>query len=124
MVHDPRAWSKLREFLLQWLKVDQYPDLAKDPKRFPGFDEAVASDLRASLDLFLEQARQHEESAPAEGIAKALLFLLYNWQLSHPQVVFRARELDQWVQSGEYERILGGHYLREENGGVASSPGA
>lgn len=55
MVSDPRAWSKMREFLLQWLKVDQYPDLSKDPKRYPGFDESVASDLRTSLEIFLEQ---------------------------------------------------------------------
>src|SRR4051794_27067866 len=36
------------------LKVDQAPDLSKDPGRFPGFDRAVASDLRTSLELFLE----------------------------------------------------------------------
>src|SRR5262249_48147646 len=40
--------------LLQWLKVDQVPDLSKDRSRFPGFDEAVASDLRTSLELFLD----------------------------------------------------------------------
>src|SRR5205823_3262597 len=39
MLADPRAWFKIREFLLQWLKVDQYPDLGKDPKQFPGFDQ-------------------------------------------------------------------------------------
>ena len=46
--------SKMREFLMQWLKVDQIPELAKDPALFPDFDEEVASDLRTSLDLFLE----------------------------------------------------------------------
>ena len=35
MVGDLRARAKLREFFLQWLKVDQVPDIAKDPKRFP-----------------------------------------------------------------------------------------
>ena len=54
MLADPRAKAKLREFLLTWLKVDHAPDLAKDPKRFPGFDAAVASDLRTSLELFLD----------------------------------------------------------------------
>ena len=54
LLTDPRAWFKLREFLLQWLKVDQVPDLGKDTKKFPGFDEAVASDLRTSLEVFLE----------------------------------------------------------------------
>src|SRR5205807_7540046 len=62
MAADQRAWSKLREFLLQWLKIDQYPDLAKDPKRYPGFDQAAASDLRASLELFLEQICWSEKS--------------------------------------------------------------
>jgi cytochrome c553 len=54
MLADPRAKAKLREFLHVWLKVDNNPDLAKDPKRLPGFDPAVAADLRASLDLFLD----------------------------------------------------------------------
>ena len=35
MVADLRTRAKVREFLLQWLKVDQVPDLAKDPKVFP-----------------------------------------------------------------------------------------
>lgn len=54
MLTDPRARAKLREFLLTWLKVDQHPELAKDPKRFPDFTPAVASDLRTSLELFLD----------------------------------------------------------------------
>ena len=54
MVSDPRARSKVREFLLQWLRVDQGPEVAKDPKAFPGFDETVVADLRSSLGLFLD----------------------------------------------------------------------
>ena len=54
MVPGPRTRSKLREFFLQWLKVDAIPDVAKDPGKFPDFTEAIASDLRTSLDLFLE----------------------------------------------------------------------
>ena len=37
MLADLRTRSKLREFLLQWLKVDQPPEIAKDKERFPGF---------------------------------------------------------------------------------------
>ena len=65
----PSGWSptcgrraKLREFFLQWLKVDQVADLAKDPKRFPDFDAAVASDLRTSLELFLDDVVWSEAS--------------------------------------------------------------
>jgi hypothetical protein len=54
MVADPRTRAKLREFFFQWLKVDHVPDVAKDPMRFPEFGPGVASDLRTSLDLFLD----------------------------------------------------------------------
>jgi cytochrome c553 len=54
MLGDLRARGKLHDFFMQWLKVDQSPDLGKDPKLFPKFDPAVASDLRTSLELFVE----------------------------------------------------------------------
>jgi len=62
MLADPRAHAKVREFFLAWLKVDPAPDLAKDSKRFPGFDAAIASDLRSSLDLFLDDLLWSETS--------------------------------------------------------------
>ena len=54
MLNDPRAKAKLREFLVIWLKLDQVKELAKDAKRFPGFDADLASDLRTSLELFVD----------------------------------------------------------------------
>jgi hypothetical protein len=54
MVGDLRTHAKVRAFLLQWLKVDPAPDLSKAPERFPGFDKATATDLRTSLELFLD----------------------------------------------------------------------
>lgn len=54
MANDPRAWNKLRDFLLLWLKVDEIPDIVKNGKRFPEFDPAVAADLRTSLEIYLE----------------------------------------------------------------------
>ena len=58
----PSAWramsapcAKLRELFLQWLKVDQVSEISKDPKRYPEFNEQIASDLRTSLDLFLDE---------------------------------------------------------------------
>src|SRR5262245_2377682 len=54
MLSDPRARSKVREFFLTWLRIDQPPDLGKDAERYPGFDDVIASDLRTSLELFLE----------------------------------------------------------------------
>jgi hypothetical protein len=54
MADDNRAWSKVRQFLLLWLKIDEVPDLTKDKKHYPFFDEAFASDLRTSLELYLQ----------------------------------------------------------------------
>jgi hypothetical protein len=62
MLDDPRAKAKLHEFLLAWLRVDQAPDLVKDSKRFPSFDPAIASDLRTSLDLFLDDVASSDSS--------------------------------------------------------------
>jgi Protein of unknown function (DUF1592)/Protein of unknown function (DUF1588)/PA14 domain/Protein of unknown function (DUF1595)/Cytochrome C oxidase, cbb3-type, subunit III len=54
MMADSRARAKFREFLFNWLKIDPAPDLAKDAKRYPGFHPAIATDLRTSLELFLD----------------------------------------------------------------------
>jgi cytochrome c553 len=62
MLPDLRTHAKLREFFLQWLKVEQHPDLAKDLSRYPGFDRAIASDLRTSLELLLEDVLWSEAS--------------------------------------------------------------
>jgi cytochrome c553 len=62
MVVDPRGRAKLREFFLQWLKVDQVQEVAKNPEVFPDFDPAIATDLRASLELFLEDIAWSEAS--------------------------------------------------------------
>ncbi|MFO0809074.1 MAG: DUF1592 domain-containing protein [Gemmataceae bacterium] len=52
LLADPRARAKVREFFLQWLKVDPVPDLTKAAS-YAGFDASIASDLRTSLELFL-----------------------------------------------------------------------
>jgi mono/diheme cytochrome c family protein len=62
MLDDARARAKVRDFFFQRLKVDLPPDLAKDTDLFPDFDEALASDLRASLDLFLDRVVWDESS--------------------------------------------------------------
>jgi len=62
MAGDWRARAKLREFLLQWLRVDHLADLSKDPKRFPEFNPALAADLRESLDRFLDEIIASDEA--------------------------------------------------------------
>ena len=62
MVDDPRARLKVHQSLLAWLRVDQPPELVKDAKKFPDFDPALASDLRTSLELFLDDIVSSENA--------------------------------------------------------------
>jgi len=62
MVNDLRTKAKVREFLFKWLKVEQPPDLAKDPEKYPEFTPALAADLRTSIDLFLDDVVWSESS--------------------------------------------------------------
>jgi mono/diheme cytochrome c family protein len=105
MVADPRARFKVREFFLQWLKIDHYQDLAKDAKRFPGFDETAASDLRTSLELSLDQVVWSEKSDFRELLLTDKVFLngrlakLYGANLP-PDAPFQLVSLDPAERAG------------------------
>ncbi len=55
MLENPRARSKMQAFLHQWLKVDHFPELAKDPGAYPEFTPRLFVDMKTSLDLFLDK---------------------------------------------------------------------
>ena len=55
MLDDPRTSAKLLAFLQQWLRVDQFDELSKDPQAFSQFSPDIAADLRTSLYLFLDE---------------------------------------------------------------------
>jgi hypothetical protein len=62
LLSDPRTRSKLREFLLTWLKVEHVPDVSKDTERFPEFNATLANDLRISLELSLDDLIKSEQA--------------------------------------------------------------
>ena len=62
MLADQRARSKLREFLLTWLKLGTAPDLTKSVEKYPEFDSATIADLRTSLELFLDDVLASNEA--------------------------------------------------------------
>jgi hypothetical protein len=99
MANDPRAWTKLREFLLTWLKVDETPDLVKNKKRYPDFDDTTAADLRTSLELFLRNTVWNEKSDFRELLTSRTQYLngrlakLYGASLP-ADAPFQAVELD------------------------------
>jgi hypothetical protein len=63
---------------------------------------------RLNLDAFLQQGRDHRE---AEGWDK-LSRLRSELALTHSRPVTRVHEVMTWVQSGEYDRIVSGEYVR------------
>ena len=71
--------------------------------RGPGF----AGQL--NVDAFMQQA--HEYAASGEGL-DVVYKLLSSLALTHPMHTVRAAELQRWVASGEYDRILRGEYVR------------
>jgi Protein of unknown function (DUF1592)/Protein of unknown function (DUF1588)/PA14 domain/Cytochrome C oxidase, cbb3-type, subunit III len=75
MLGDLRAKTKLHDFLLTWVKADQARDVAKDSKKFPGFDAAMIADLRTSLELFLDDVVWSEKSDFRELLSADYLFL-------------------------------------------------
>src|SRR5436309_13626940 len=73
----------------------------------------------AEMDVteFLEQAREYD----AQGdLRNGVLKLLSLQGQTHPFAVLRAAELRRWIDSGDYQNILGGDYPRRGSEGDAS----
>jgi Zn-dependent protease with chaperone function len=66
-----------------------------------------AEDL--SLDAFIAQAMDYSEGG--KGLER-LTRLLQDLRLTHPMPVRRVRQLLEWVRAGDYDRIVGGEYIR------------
>ncbi len=105
MLSDPRTHAKLRQFLHQWLKVDRVEAITKDESVFPAFDQATASDLRMSLDLFLDAIVWSEESDFRQLLLSPDLFVneriadFYGIEVERPQP-FQRVSLDQQQWAG------------------------
>jgi Zn-dependent protease with chaperone function len=81
-----------------------------------GLDMKMAGGGRGSgfrgqldVDAFMQQAHEYVTSSEGLDIVYKLLSTL---ALTHPMHTVRAAELQRWVASGEYERILRGEYTR------------
>src|SRR5215208_1781378 len=62
-----------------------------------------------NVDAFMQQA--HEYASSSEGL-DVVYKLLSTLALTHPMHTVRAAELQRWVATGEYDRILRGEYAR------------
>lgn len=57
-----------------------------------------------NLDAFIDQARAYDDISKTE--LGEMVKVTRTAQLTHPVPVLRAREIDRWASSKEYERLL------------------
>lgn len=93
----------------------------------------VAQDLNTSIDAnlaltagpsrflhevnreaFMDQARAYQEAGALENLGKILIFILRGSTYTHPMPVHRTQQLERWVLSGAYDRIMAGEYPRRQ----------
>lgn len=67
-----------------------------------------------SRDAFMDQARAYQDMTGWDAIGKVLIFILMSATYTHPMPVHRTQQLERWVLSGEYDRIIEGEYSRAE----------
>lgn len=75
-----------------------------------------AGDDTISVEAFMEQASQYETTG---DLADRVWQVINTAFRTHPFSTVRAAELKRWIDSGEYEKIVGGDYRRR---GDAAQP--
>jgi Zn-dependent protease with chaperone function len=125
------AWGtilaqSLQERILQWVRCAEFScDRAallatQDPKtimsvlmKLAGGSPTIAPQL--NLDAFIEQARAYD-AVSADSLGESLK-MLQHAQLTHPVPVIRAREIERWASSAQYQNLLQQHDSKLENAG-------
>ncbi len=62
LVHDDRVRAKTRELMMEWLNLSHIGEISKDDDLYAGFDQQLSSDLRWSLDAFVDEVVWSESS--------------------------------------------------------------
>ena len=75
---------------------------------------------KLNLDAFIAQARAYDDISKTE--LGEMLKVAQTAQLTHPVPVLRAREIDRWASSQEYQKLLQSHKI-EYNSEVAPKGG-
>jgi Zn-dependent protease with chaperone function len=72
---------------------------------------AGAEAANLDLDVFMRQGQDYRaKGSPFDRFSRLLIDL----NLTHPMSVQRVHELMEWVQSGDYDRIVGGDYISRD----------
>jgi Zn-dependent protease with chaperone function len=108
----------VRTVLLEWSRAAQLSCdraaalVVRDPKVVCRLLMVMAGGMKVDeldLDAFLVQAREYEDwDDPSDRVRR----FFYEINRTHPYAVRRVSEVMSWVQSGEYDRIQRGEYIR------------
>lgn len=118
MARLPIGLMPVRAALLEWhraseLSCDRAAALAtRNPLALCRALMALAGGAateRLDLDAFMRQATEYREKG---SFLDRLTRLSLDMNLTHGMPVRRMHELMEWVRGGEYDRIIGGEYLR------------
>jgi Zn-dependent protease with chaperone function len=118
--------QSLQEQMLQWVRCAEFTcDRAallatQNPRiimsvlmKLAGGSPTLAPLL--NLDAFIEQAKAYD-AVRDNGLGE-MLQTVQNAQLTHPVPVIRAREIDRWASSAEYQAILEKRQLKDDSQG-------
>lgn len=104
-------WMRQAEFSADraGLLVSQSLDLSVDSNiALTAGPNRLAHEM--NREAFMDQARAYQDAAPLEQFGKVLLFLLMGSTFSHPMPVHRTQQLERWVLSGAYDKVMAGDY--------------
>jgi Zn-dependent protease with chaperone function len=118
--------QSLQERMLQWVRCAEFTcDRAallatQNPRiimsvlmKLAGGSPSLSPLL--NLDAFIEQAKAYD-AVRDNGLGE-MLQTVQNAQLTHPVPVIRAREIDRWSSSAEYQAILEKRQLKDDSQG-------
>jgi len=108
----------VRTVLLEWYRASELSCdraealVVRDPRIVCRTLMVLAGGMKADaldLDAFLAQAREYEDwDDPSDRVRR----FFYEINATHPYAVRRVSEVMKWVQSGEYDRIQRGEYVK------------
>jgi Zn-dependent protease with chaperone function len=104
-------WSRQAEFSSDraGLLVAQDPAIATRAQiKLTAGPSRLAHEL--NQEQFMNQARAYQDADALDKLGKFVLFATMGKTMTHPMPVHRTQELERWVLSGAYEKILKGDY--------------
>ncbi|MEI6443007.1 MAG: M48 family metallopeptidase [Nostocales cyanobacterium ELA583] len=114
------AWVRCAEFSCDRaaLLATQNPKVVMSVlMKLAGGSPSLSSQL--NLDAFIDQARAYDDISKTE--LGEMVKSARTAELSHPVPVLRAREIDRWASSQEYQKLLQNHSVNDKSETV--SPG-